>query len=186
MVDVISDIDGLIYNIEDNNVAIAWSAMDKSLNMKQGDLLFKLKIQLTETGSQLLSSGLDIATSIISDPVSLIADDNAERVPDVRLAIPAIQSTLSNSQFAIRNYPNPFNNTTVIEYNLPQQSNVVLRIYNILGMQISEPVNTNQSAGDYKVNFDGTALPAVTYSYRLDAAGMKQNYTQTKMMILAK
>ena len=84
VVDIISDIDGLIYNIDDNNVAIAWSALYKSLNLKQGDVLFKLKLQLTSNFDILTTNNYQLSTNIISDPVSLIAGDNAQRIEGVK------------------------------------------------------------------------------------------------------
>ncbi len=61
-------------------------------------------------------------------------------------------------QFNISSYPNPFNPSTTIEYSMPQQSEVSLMIYDILGRQVQTLVSTNLSAGGYNVIWDGKDL----------------------------
>lgn len=81
-----------------------------------------------------------------------------------------------------QNYPNPFNPTTTISYTLPKESFVTLRIYNILGQQISNLVNQNQMAGTYKVNFNASNLSSGVYFYTIQAG----NFRQIKKMVLLK
>ncbi len=89
----------------------------------------------------------------------------------------------SPSSFVLENnYPNPFNPSTVISFVLPQMSHVRLDVYNILGQKITELVNSQLPAGNYKVTFDGSNLSSGIYFYRLDAG----NFTMTKKMILNK
>jgi hypothetical protein len=66
-----------------------------------------------------------------------------------------------------QNYPNPFNPSTVINYRIPQASFVTLKLYDLLGREVSTLVNTYQSAGEYRVEFDASGLPTGTYFYRL-------------------
>lgn len=79
-----------------------------------------------------------------------------------------------------QNYPNPFNPVTVIDYSLPSNSFVTLKVYDILGKEVITLVNKNQEAGGYKVEFNGTNLPSGLYIYKLTAG----NYTSTKKMML--
>jgi len=81
-----------------------------------------------------------------------------------------------------QNYPNPFNPSTTIGYILPRQSNVSLKIYNILGKEIAELVNKNQAAGKYSVSFDASSLSSGIFFYTLRTGGK----TLTKKMILLK
>ncbi len=81
-----------------------------------------------------------------------------------------------------QNYPNPFNPKTVIEYALPKQSQVELRVYDILGMEVALLVNQMQPAGYYSVDFDGVTLPSGVYFYRITAS----DYTSVKKMLLLK
>jgi len=66
-----------------------------------------------------------------------------------------------------QNYPNPFNPGTVISYRLPVSGFVELKVYDQLGREIATLVSKEQSAGSYKVDFDGTKLSSSVYIYRL-------------------
>jgi hypothetical protein len=82
----------------------------------------------------------------------------------------------------LQNYPNPFNATTTISYGLPQDSRVVLDVYNILGQRIAKIVDEDQSAGSYEIIFDASLLSSGTYFYRLQAG----DFVGTKRFILLK
>jgi hypothetical protein len=80
------------------------------------------------------------------------------------------------------NYPNPFNPTTIISYNLSKPSDVKIEIYNAVGQRISELVNRQQLAGFHRINFDATGLPSGIYIYKITAF----NFSQSKKMTLIK
>lgn len=67
------------------------------------------------------------------------------------------------------NFPNPFNPSTVIRYQLPRSSRVSLIVYDLLGQQIATLVNGEQSPGSYSVEFSGEKLPSGIYFYRFQA-----------------
>ena len=81
-----------------------------------------------------------------------------------------------------QNYPNPFNPTTIIRFGVPERSNVVLKIYDILGSEVATLVNENLSAGSYKFNFDALNLASGVYLYELKAG----NFREIKKMNLLK
>jgi len=81
-----------------------------------------------------------------------------------------------------QNYPNPFNPTTTIKYSVPERSNVLIRVYDILGEEVARLVNTTQDEGSYEVNFDASNLASGMYIYRLDAGAV----SLTKKMMLLK
>jgi hypothetical protein len=81
-----------------------------------------------------------------------------------------------------QNYPNPFNPTTTIEFNLPKTSNVLLKIFNILGEEVSTLVSNRLSAGSHTYEWDASNLSGGVYIYRLEAG----DYKETKKMILMK
>ncbi len=80
------------------------------------------------------------------------------------------------------NYPNPFNPSTNISYQLKNSGFVSLKIYDVLGKEISTLVYENKPAGYYNVSFNANNLPSGVYIYRLNV----NNYTESKKMLLAK
>ncbi len=81
-----------------------------------------------------------------------------------------------------QNYPNPFNPSTKIIYSIPRNSNVTLKVFNVLGQQVKTLVNQTQSQGTYTVTFNASSLPSGIYFYSIEAG----DYTQVKKMILLK
>jgi photosystem II stability/assembly factor-like uncharacterized protein len=86
-----------------------------------------------------------------------------------------------------QNYPNPFNPTTKIKFKIPQNvkretSNVILKVYDVLGNEIAKLVNEDKPAGSYGIEFEGSGLPGGIYFYRLQAG----NFIETKKMVLIK
>ncbi len=81
-----------------------------------------------------------------------------------------------------QNYPNPFNPTTAINYQLSEISKVELKVFDILGKEISTLVNEIQNAGIYKVIFDASNLPSGIYFYKIQT----DKFSETKKMIFIK
>jgi hypothetical protein len=84
-------------------------------------------------------------------------------------------------------YPNPFNPTTTIEFNLPKRSHVTVKIYNLLGQQVQSLVDQEFSVGNYRVTWDGSTsrgghASTGVYFYRI----VTEDYTETKKMVLLK
>jgi hypothetical protein len=69
----------------------------------------------------------------------------------------------------LQNYPNPFNPTTIINYQLPVASHVVLKVYDILGREVTTLVNEIKTAGYYSVTFNASSLSSGIYFYRITA-----------------
>ncbi len=66
-----------------------------------------------------------------------------------------------------QNYPNPFNPSTNIQYSLPKSGPVTLKIFNLLGQEVSTLVNTTMAAGTYTVRWDASKFSTGVYIYRL-------------------
>ncbi|MCW8813913.1 MAG: T9SS type A sorting domain-containing protein [Chlorobium sp.] len=81
-----------------------------------------------------------------------------------------------------QNYPNPFNPSTKIKYTITQTSNVVIKVFDILGNDITTLVNEEKPAGNYEVDFKATDLASGIYLYKLIA----NEFSETKKMILLK
>jgi len=87
-----------------------------------------------------------------------------------------------NTFLLAQNYPNPFNPVTTIKYQIPKISFVTLKIYDVLGNEITTLVNQEKPSGRYEVEFDALALPSGIYFYKLQAG----SFVQTKKMVLMK
>ena len=81
-----------------------------------------------------------------------------------------------------QNYPNPFNAVSTVEYSVPSESFVTLKIYDILGREITTLVNEHKSTGWYRVSFNGTDLSSGVYFYRMQAG----SFVSTKKFVLLK
>lgn len=81
-----------------------------------------------------------------------------------------------------QNYPNPFNPTTVINFAIPTNAKVTLKIYDVLGKEVATLVNSDLNAGAYNYDFNASSLTAGIYFYKLTAG----NFTETKKMMLVK
>ena len=91
--------------------------------------------------------------------------------------------------FLNQNFPNPFNPSTKISYQIQASLNpsqggtlVTLKVYDILGKEVATLVNKEQTTGTYEVNFDASNLPSGVYIYKMKAG----EYVETKKMILLK
>jgi len=101
------------------------------------------------------------------------------------------KTELPNKFILSQNYPNPFNPSTKIKYSIPSivgnghahsTTNVILKIYDILGEEITTLVNKKQTPGNYEVKFNAGNLSSGLYFYRLKAG----NFSKTNKMILLK
>ncbi len=87
------------------------------------------------------------------------------------------------TQLALQqNYPNPFNPATMIEYSLDRNSEVTVKIFDVLGREVATLVNERQEIGGYSVPFDASRLTSGLYFYTLTAG----NRSITKKMLLTK
>ncbi|MCB0728975.1 MAG: T9SS type A sorting domain-containing protein, partial [Ignavibacteriae bacterium] len=86
-------------------------------------------------------------------------------------------------EFSLKqNYPNPFNPVTKIDFDLPVNSNVSVKIYSMNGKEIKSLLNGFLNSGYYSVDFDASELPSGVYYYRLESG----NFISTKKLILLK
>jgi len=81
-----------------------------------------------------------------------------------------------------QNFPNPYNPSTLIIYSIAAQSNVTIKIYNVLGKLITTLVNENKEAGNYQVSYNAAGIGNGVYFYKIQAG----NFASTKKMLLLK
>ncbi len=113
------------------------------------------------------------------DYVAVYGQPNASKNGDKPIA--SITNEMP-TDYSISNYPNPFNPATTINYQLPENGFVILKVYDMLGKEIVTLVNENKSAGYHRVNFDASKLTSGVYIYTITA----NNFIQSKKMLLMK
>jgi hypothetical protein len=81
-----------------------------------------------------------------------------------------------------QNYPNPFNPATVFSFDLPSRSHVSLKVFDLLGKEVSNIVSGELGAGHYSRQWNAAGMPSGAYFYRLQAGSINE----TKKLILLK
>lgn len=102
---------------------------------------------------------------LIDDP-TIIEENEDENLP---------------TEFALnQNYPNPFNPATTIQYSIPEKSNVILEVYDVLGNEVVTLVNEYLPAGTYETEFSADRLSSGIYFYQLHAG----SFVETRKMVI--
>jgi hypothetical protein len=92
------------------------------------------------------------------------------------------KETIPNKYNLEQNYPNPFNPTTIINYSVPKSGFVTIKVFDVLGREVTTILNENKPAGNYKVEFNANKLTSGVYFYRMESG----SYSQTNKLILLK
>ena len=100
----------------------------------------------------------------------------------IPIGIINITTEIPASYYLSQNYPNPFNPTTNIEFSIPKNEFVSLKIYDLIGREAAVLYNGNLKAGTYKADFNATGMNSGVYFYKLQT----ESYTETRKMILVK
>ena len=98
------------------------------------------------------------------------------------LDVEPINSNIPEDFALNQNYPNPFNPTTQIQYSIPSEAFVTLKVYDLLGNIIATLIREEHSAGNYSVTFNADNVPSGVYFYQLEAG----DFLTTKKMLLLK
>lgn len=96
--------------------------------------------------------------------------------------VKSVSGVIPDYFFLYQNFPNPFNPSTTIRYNVESFKVIKLVVYDNLGKVITTLVNNKQSPGTYEVTFDGSQYPSGVYFYTLES----QNFKEIKRMVLIK
>ncbi len=120
----------------------------------------------------------------ISDVANTAINDVSDSTFTVEYPVSAddIKSGIPEEYALYQNYPNPFNPSTKIEFAIPISSQVTIDVFNQLGEQVATILNSNLSAGYYKIEFDASNHPSGLYFYRI----LSGNFVDTKKMVLMK
>ena len=131
---------------------------------------------ITKNKNLIYIAGADSSNGVLDLAFSESIDSTVTGIDDEE------KSFVPNKYNLEQNYPNPFNPSTTISYQIPVPGKVTLKIYDILGREVTTLVNKEQKAGNYKVNFDASGLASGVYFYRITAG----QFVSVKKMILMK
>jgi hypothetical protein len=141
------------------------------------------QVNLAGIGERTIRLGLAVNTNLNFD-YSL-----SDRISDQSLLAKTSYQTinykgkLAITEYALdQNYPNPFNPSTTIKFQLPKDGFVTLKVYDILGKEITTLINEEKSQGKYEVNFNASSLSSGVYIYKIQAG----DFTASKKLILLK
>lgn len=105
-----------------------------------------------------------------------------EKDPYTSLTIVKAVSLEPTTYSLSQNYPNPFNPSTTINFSIQKAGMVTLKIYNMLGQELTSIVNQDLKAGSYSYTFDASKLSSGVYFYSLNTG----SFSQVKKMMLLK
>lgn len=128
-----------------------------------------------------------IDLSILELPSFTIPGRVRETIPEIPLVGVEDDFNAAVEDYRLeQNYPNPFNPSTTIAFSLPEAGNVNLKIFDIIGNEVTELINRRMQPGSYRYTFDanenGLSLTSGVYFYRLEA----NNFVMTRKMTLLK
>ncbi|OGU37219.1 MAG: hypothetical protein A2315_03965 [Ignavibacteria bacterium RIFOXYB2_FULL_35_12] len=149
-----------VYN-SDGKMVLGYSERNLSGNWEASDGWFEVHDSFGNISSA-IASIITIFYSKLTD-----ISDNEKVISDYSLA---------------QNYPNPFNPSTTIKYEIPENSSVILKVYDVLGTEVITLVNQKQPVGNYEVTFNANELPSGVYLYRLHT----ELFSLTKKMLYLK
>lgn len=118
-----------------------------------------------------------------------LTSDNALTIPGtgtynvgLSVAVEEIVGELPSAYSLEPSYPNPFNPSTSITFSVPATGHVVIRVFDILGREVTTLVDEVAAAGTYRTTFDAGRLPSGAYMYRMEAG----EFTAVKSAVLVK
>ncbi len=119
---------------------------------------------------------------VIGNPASVVFD-SGNWILKNNTIITEVEDISQPFGFSLeQNYPNPFNPSTTIEFSIPQNGFITLKVFNVLGREVATLVNEQVEAGKHKVEFDASNLNSGVYFYKVESG----SFADTKKMILLK
>jgi protocatechuate 3,4-dioxygenase beta subunit len=169
-----------VYAVNGNQEIYSFGISDKKGNYTISGLIpgsYSVTSQLYGyNNSQSSTVSLDYSSAYSTSESFTLTPDVVTAV--IENASPAVIGSFELNQ----NYPNPFNPSTTINFKVPNQSKVSLKVYNILGSEVATLVNETKAAGSYNITFNASRLSSGVYFYQLKSG----NFTSTKKLILMK
>lgn len=164
--------DGLILFTTDGGQS--WNPGETS-SIRSGYDFYSVAFSSPTNGISIGSNGVDVYTT-----------DGGQTWSET----PAALNTVLNkeaSKFSLKqNYPNPFNPVTKIDFEMPADGNISLKVYDITGKEVITLAEGYRNHGSYSVSFNGAGLASGVYLYKLSVVSGNSNTTKVMKMILTK
>jgi hypothetical protein len=177
VVDVIP-VDGMIANITDGNVIIAYTSVNPMI-LAENEVVVTLKVKA-------ISPFTSAESMFTIGQNSEFADGTAKVVEPVTLkSFGVTTDPAATDYFLSANRPNPFSNSTFIEYTMPESGKVKLSVLDMLGQEIAVLVDATQGAGSYTVEFSAAGLATGVYIYKITVDGESRDFISTQRMVIS-
>jgi len=154
--------------------------MDQSANGVKWNHIGSYTFDPDTNNAVIISNAASAGSVVVADAIRILSFDSTSAVTSVENG----KTTLPQGFLLEQNYPNPFNPSTRISYELSNASRVCLKVYDLLGREITTLINEEKPAGKYNVSFDthSYGVSSGVYFYRMIAG----NYSATKKMVVLK
>ena len=184
--DLKSEIDGLLYTIEDGWINVAWSDLE-SLNIPSGGVLFTLGVEAVQKVTE-----YDDLFKVNSE--TQFADPYCKTLDNVYLSIDKVEAKFKSGfedladMYAISCFPNPVKDVMNVTYSLPENGQVQITILNSLGDQITTLVDNPQSTGNYTETFEPKKYGLATgvYYCKMVVDGEQTDFTEVVRIVYMK
>ncbi len=182
------------YTVNKNNVSLSWQTAVE-LNNSGFD------VERKKDGGEWQKVAFVPGNGTTNEPKSYTYNDNKLQSASYKYRLKQIDFNSNYEYFDLsqdvivkppgnfsmgQNYPNPSNPKSKIDYEIPVNGRVTIKLYNLLGQEVKTIVNEIKDAGYYTTEFDGSNLASGVYFYSISTEGRGQNFTKTLKMILVK
>ena len=169
-----------VSNVKDGVIRLAWADLtggEKPMKLNANDTILSLTFKPIAEFDR-------ITLSLESE--TALADPFAHPIANI-LKIATIHSARIPTSFELHpNFPNPFNPTTKIRYDLKEHGHVILSIFNILGKEITKLINEEQETGSHEVEWNASNLPSGVYIYQITIKSDSETFTKRRKLLLLK
>jgi hypothetical protein len=159
-------------NINENEFKVVSKIAGEDFSVLENEAM---GVQISyQTGKDFVPGKIETGVALIAErPNKEIKQENAEN---------NTSTDPEESYFKTKNYPNPFNPATTINYTLKSAAHVTITVYDRLGREVVVLADENQSEGEYNIEFNGSNLPSGIYFYRIKTP----EKIEVRKMVLAK
>lgn len=177
----------VVWAIKDNELRIGWNSVIP-VYFASNEHLVTLKLKTTDA----FESGQSFNLELIINPLNELADGNYEVIQGATLkaatlchGVTGINEEMEVDRISLSNYPNPFNNSTTLQYILPFDGKVSINVYNSLGQLVNKLIDSDQESGQYSISDYGDDLQPGVYVAKLRLSGQNNDLTaMIKLQVL--